>query len=226
MSVKIVPTFLLKGVDPKVVLSQYQKGFFNREPVEKSPIKEGASNFFRRKYSTDVNDGVFKINNKNNFNIIIATTGHELCKNFPEDKLGGRCRMCNRDFTHERTGIPVAHDVCTLASEEGMLEIYNVFWTHGVFCNDRCVYGFLDSFKDPYPNSLAWLKTMHSIRYPNDRDFRPCNDPFLLKINGGSLEDEEWETQYFSPIGNVLLIPVKTEYFKDPDIRKVIETKY
>jgi hypothetical protein len=58
------------------------------------------------------------------------------------------------------------------------------------------------------------LKYMHKIMYPEAVPLMTCNDPLLLKSNGGSLSYEEWSDRktVYVKMDRLSIYPAKGQY--------------
>lgn len=227
MSIKINPTFFLKGLDPQKLLSDYQSGVFARQPIIKSKIKiKENSIVLTPTYSTSNYSPLFSIKDKNNCSVIIATTNQKDFEIFTKTggnlPIGGRCEYCREDFTHVSIGYPIAYQE-TLALCNDHYRVLYTFWVEGKFCTFECALGYVQLMLSKPSNyrditiydSERLLKLLYKLIHPTET-LRPAQDPRLLKINGGPLTREEWQTKkhIYIRTDRVLIIPVKVEYLQ------------
>jgi len=233
MSARITPTFLLKGLDFNRVVSDYQSGVFNRQPTCKPKIKISQTNMILSpEYGADNHSGIFRVKDRNNHNVIIATTNHSDFETFTKSggtlTDGGRCDFCKRDFTTTSVGYPVAYQEDTILvgddPKNAKYKIIYIFWTEGKFCTFECAHAYVKrflslpaDFRDTtLRSSEQMLKLLHKLTYPKAGPLKPAQDPRLLYINGGSLTEEQWKDQKHEYIrtDRILMIPAKVEYFQ------------
>jgi hypothetical protein len=237
------PSFLLKGIDPIILIAEYNDGFFSRLETTKTKLKLSNNNntILAPKYGNTCEYPIFSIKDKNNCNIIIATTGHSdyevFTKNGGELPMGGRCEHCKEDFTHLSVGYPIAYrEILALTndSDDPKNAVYRnlyIFWTEGKFCSFECALGYIKlilgkpwEFRDNNViDSEKLLKLLYKFTYPKNDVLRPAQDPRLLKINGGSLTKEEWKSKqhvYFRT-DRVFTFPAKVEYIQQNFINNV-----
>lgn len=232
MSTRVNPTFLLKGINPNKILADYQAGLYFRSSKPKSHIKQSKNtSILAPVYGTSNKDPIFAVKDRNNTDIIIATTNQsnyevytKLGGSLPE---GGRCQRCSKDFKHTAIGYPVAFQEQTILIGHGLEAKYRiiyVFWTEGIFHSCECALAYLnlllaqpaDYRNTSYRDSVRWLRMMHKLMYPDAGVLRESQDPQLMKSNGGSIPDEEWNanTHIYKRTDRLLLIPAKTEYVR------------
>lgn len=227
---KITPTFLLKGISPKILLEKYlAEQFPNREKKKISISK--SSCILLSPYTDCNNTGVFYLKDKHNSKLIVATSGHENVqvynKNGEYPPVGGRCRSCMCDFTHTSIGYPIAYQEMTLLvdEEKGGPPVYKIihkFWTEAIFCSFECALYHIKSFTQNRSNTFGtymqdserYLKLLYRITYPDEKMVTCSKDPLLLISNGGSLTREQWmdKTHNYIRSHKILLLPSKMEY--------------
>lgn len=238
MTTRILPTFLLKGVDPNKLLADYQAGYFSRPIKKKAKITIAQNSvILAPSYATSRNAPVFCIKDRNNCSVIVATTGHADVEvfnssggNLPE---GGRCEFCMSDFTHVITQYPIAYqEMAILETKDNedtptdklKYRIMYIFWGEGCFCSFECALGYVrrclakeSNFRDSsYHDCDRMLNNLYKLTHPKAGHLRPAQEPRLLKANKGSLTKEEWENNrhFYVKTNRVLLIPAKVEYIQ------------
>lgn len=226
MSIKINPTFLLKGVDPVELVKKYVSGNFNSQ-FNKSKIPRAKNNIsIIPSNRTGSQDPVFSVKDRFNNFIIISTSNHENFKVFTESggelKKGGICDRCHKTFEHTGIGYPVKYNEKSVLSNDRYRIIY-VFYIEGCFCCfEHCLEYVNLMLSQPLTqrdnmlnDAASALKFMHSLIYPG-QTLLSSNNPCLLKNNGGSLTEEEWEDKryIYVPTDRLLLIPVKREHIR------------
>lgn len=234
MTARINPTFLLKGLDPIKLLEDYRKGYFNHPITHKNKkITLSTSNItVLPTYSNNSQAPVYQIKDRNNSNIIIATSGHENFQVYTANggslPSGGRCSYCREDITTTSMGYPIAHEekIILTPEEDGITRyrIHQIYWVEDRFCSFECTLGYIrNMLSRPVNNrdstlldSETLLKQLYLQMYPEGGVLRPAQDPKLLIGNGGSLSREEWSNSkhIFVRTDRVQLLPAKVEYMR------------
>lgn len=235
MTTRQTPTFLLKGLDPNKLLADYQAGFFSRKPVAKAKIQIAQNKtILAPTYGTTNKDAVFSIKDRNNCSVVIAKTGHADCEVYNSTggdlSVGGRCDKCKKDFDTIAMGYPIAYQELTILTnaeeniENARYRILYIFWVEGKFCSFECALAYIqlllslpaDHRDTTIRDSERMLKTLYKLTYPNAPVLRPSQDTKLLRSNGGSLTNEEWQDNQhiYVRTERVLMIPAQVEYIK------------
>lgn len=227
MASKVVPHFLLKGINFQEILKKYESGYFSVEKEKCKLTVCKSAPTLNPSYSNDRDSGVFTCKDKHNKSYVVATTGHDNIRIFLTDcekMVNGRCGYCGEDFIGERVGCPIKHEETPILTEdEGRVRIVHTFWTEGIFCSFECCYAHVrNNMIKPYnfrkvgtESTEFLLKFMYRLLYPDRDVLRPAPDVDLLISNGGSLTSEEWHSgkhEFFRSI-KVTAIPAKVEYF-------------
>jgi hypothetical protein len=245
MTTRVSPAFLLKGLDPIKLLSDYQAGFFSRQITNKSTIKISQNKtILAPTYGNTNHSPVFCVKDRNNCSILIATTGHENYEVFTSTggglPLGGRCDFCKEDFDHTAMGYPLGYqEITALTTDDSGNHRYRIlytFWVEGEFCSFECALGWIQSilsrpadFRDTtLRDSGSMLLFLHKLMYPNSGPLRPSQDPKLLRSRKGSLTKEEWKDYHHVYIrtDRVLMIPAKVEYVQQNFLNPVMAIDY
>lgn len=232
MSARIVPTFLLKGVDVKKIFDDYHSGYYSHPtgPKAKIALAQNAV-VLAPTYGTSNHDPIFCVKDRNNCDVVVATSGHEGFKVFTTSggdlPAGGRCDYCKQDFEHTAVGYPVGYQELTVLTspdetvENGVYRVLYVFWVTGRFCTFECALGHVNTYtekskKPMLKDSGGMLKMLYHLTYPNSGALRPAQDPSLLISNGGSMSKSEWENprHIYNRTDRVLMIPAKIEYLR------------
>lgn len=235
MATRVMPTFLLKGVDPSKLLADYQAGVFSRSTSQKTRIRIAHNTtILAPNYGTSNQDPVFAVKDRNNNSVIVATSGHSDFQVFTSTggdlPVGGRCEHCRQDFDNIVVGYPIGQQEQTVLMndtddpKQAIYRVLYVFWVEGRFCSFECALGYLrlmlvrpaDYRDTTLRDSEKMLKYLHKLTYPTAGPLRPAQDPRLLRSNGGSLSREEWQDQrhIFVRTDRVLMIPAKVEYIR------------
>ena len=247
MATRVMPTFLLKGVDPNKILADYQAGRFSQPIKLKSSIRIAHNtSILAPTYGVSNHDAVFSVKDRNNCSVVYATTGHSdfevFTKNGGELPVGGRCEYCRDDFQHIAVGYPVGYQEQTILTNncedprQARYRVVYVFWTEGRFCSFECCLGYVRTvlskpadYRDTtLRDSERMLKHLHKLTYPTAGLLRPAQEPRLLKSNGGSLTREEWQDQrhVFIRTDRILMIPAKVEYVQQNFMDPMTSTSY
>lgn len=234
MSIRVIPTFLLKGVDPVKITQLYQSGYFSQKHTKSKIEIAQNTTILSPVYGTNNNSPIFSIKDKNNTSVIIATSGHQdfevYTKNGGKLCEGGRCDFCKEDYKCLSVGYPLNYQEQTISTFEpgnpkAKYRIFYTFWVEGRFCSFECALAYVkrilshpaDSRDTLLRDSERLLKMLYSLTYPDATFLRPAQDPQLLITNGGSLTKEEWNNSkhIYIKTGRVLMIPAKVEYIRN-----------
>lgn len=207
MSTRITPTFLLKGISPKLLLKRYEEGDFPKK--EKTLIQIGQLPSIAVNTCGDsTKEGNYFIKDKYNSKIFVSTSGSsnvEIMRNTGEPIKGGRCKSCLVDFTHDSIGYPIAHKEYTLlmkgdAQDKPVYRVFHKFWIECVFCSYECALYHLELLRKvnntmnrTICDAERLLKLMFRLNYPKAGPLKSTKDPLLLKRCGGSLDQKDWE---------------------------------
>ena len=239
MATAVLPSFLLRGLEPYAILAEYQAGAFNRPIPTKMPLSvTPETNILAPSYGGDASHPIFAIKDRNGQNIILATTGHADYQSYEKSQVrtGGRCECCLQDFTGIPVGYPVQwreeqvlyHQGKAVTVTEGEIPnigtyvIFYSFWTEGCFHSYQCALYYIWNMLSPNKgvstaDAERGLKRIYSLQYPEETTLLPAKDPRLLRSNGGSLSMEAWEDKRdtFRPTDRVWAIPAKREYVQN-----------
>jgi hypothetical protein len=232
MSTRIVPTFLLKGLDVQKVFADYNSGSYSQPRGAKAKITLAQnSTVLAPTYGNSNHDPIFSLKDRNNCNVVVATSGHENFKVFTTTGgdlvKGGRCDHCKKDFEHTAVGYPLGYQERTVLTspddslDSGVYRVLYVFWVTGTFCTFECALGYVNVYtersKTPMlKDSAGMLRLLYRLTYPDAGPLRPAQDPALLIVNRGSMTQEEWENprHIYNRTDRVLMIPAKVEYLR------------
>ena len=231
MTTRVVRAFLLKGVDPNVLIDEYQSGNQAKSTRNKCNIKIAqSSTILAPTYGTSNLEPIFTVKDKNNSTVIIATTSHENFEVFTRTggnlPAGGRCDLCKEDFTETAIGYPLQQQESTvLVNDDTGIPRYRIlytFWVEGEFCSFECAGGWIDlmlshpsNYRDTtVRDSGRMLSTLYTLMHPTAGPLRHAQDPHLLKSRKGSLTKEQWKDNrhVYIRTDRILMIPAKVEY--------------
>lgn len=228
------PIFVLRQVNVVDLIQRYNNGEFTKvakPPSSKIDVVKSAP-IMAPTYGKTMHEATCVIKDRMDKSIIIYTSNVNNFETFTKSNgtmpKGGRCDWCRRTFTQESQGIPIAYkeEEALRLGENGVLvsQNYYAFWDEGTYCTYRCVLADIIKFKEVGPqqrdqlylNSESALRFRFSLQYPEAGPLKPAHDYRLLKENGGSLTDEEFDSDKYVYLrtSNVLLIPAKVAYIR------------
>lgn len=243
MATRVTPTFLLKGLDPNKLLSDYHAGFFSRSPAAKSKIKIAQNmTILAPKYGISNHAPVFCLKDRNNCSVVVATTNHTGFEVFTRTggqlPTGGRCMRCTQDIPGVAMGYPVGYQEVTVLTnadvnpQNARYRVLYTFWVDGRFCDFECTLAYIQSmlarpaiYRDTtIRDSERMLKLMFRLMHPTAGPLRPAQDPGLL----GALTDEEWKDprHVYVRTDRILMIPAKVEYVQQNFLNPVVAIDY
>ena len=219
---EMVPTFVLKSIDPAEVMRKYSEGFYSRPIVQKKSIKtKGFVPILAEQISKNRDDGVYTEKFKNGASIIFVTANHKtsvLFKRTNDFPVGGRCDnfFCKREIPGSSMGYPVHYERRKFL-EGDEYKIVHMFWVTSVCCNFHCAYNHLVNLR----GSSFWnedyerlIKVMYELMYPNGPVLCNINDPCILESNGGSVNQSDYDKYVYVKTPGVVIIPVSHDYIK------------
>ncbi|CAH6421714.1 Hypothetical protein HVR_LOCUS1354 [uncultured virus] len=236
MATRVIPAFLLRGLDPNKLLADYQSGYFSRPITAKTKItiSQNAA-ILAPTYGTTNQSPIFCVKDRNNCSVIIATSGHLDYEIFTrtggELPVGGRCKCCGEDFTHTAIGYPIAYQETTILTNDDpdprnahYRVLYSFYAENIRFCDFECALYYVrnilsrpaDQRDTTLRDSERLLKLMYKLMYPTAPPLRAANDPELLISNHGSLTREQWKDSrhIYMATDRVLMIPTKREFIQ------------
>lgn len=220
----ITPVITLHGIDLHEIIRKYNEGYYEIDRIDKNPIKvKAVIPSLSENISHNAGDGVYIEKYRDVPPIIYATTNHQTCSNFKkceENNVPKRCDTCKNDIIGTPVGYPVHYERCETEDIENGKKIFRVrhcFWVDRAFCNYQEAMHFLVRIR----NSSEWneeyerlLRILYRLLHNGEELSSNINDPFLLKKNGGSINDKEYHAYNYRKMPGVTLIPVYNEYFK------------
>lgn len=232
-TVNTKPVFVLRQVNAVELIKRYNEGAFSQVkdlPSAKIEVAKSTA-IMAPTHGKSLQEPTCAIKDRMDKSIIMYTDNVSNFETFTKSggvpPKGGRCEWCRRLFTNESQGVPIAFKEGEAISANKNGAPYYAFWDEGTFCSYRCVLAHILMFKeigpqqrDPlYLNSEATLRFRFSLEYPNVEVLLPAPDYRLLKENGGSLTDEEFDgTKYtYLRTANVVIIPCKVAYIRQPN---------
>jgi hypothetical protein len=218
-----IPTFLLRKLNPNEISKNYIDGKYKSYTIN-NIIKSKTDKTIKQtstttQVGTHHDNDIYGFKNKNNLQTI-ATTNCKPYISFISSEtgsqiIGGKCKWCLRNFTHQAIGIPI---------KSIKIENTIVIYFESIACRYGCAYSL---WKQKYNrmmirrdtqfiNGEIILKYLYSIQYPNFPPLREASDPDLLKCNGGSLEDNDYDNYnyVYVPTSSYIWAPVKEQHLK------------
>lgn len=231
MSTRVVPTILLKGINPTLLFEEYKKGTFSYLPTSKNKIKyANNANILAPSYGKDNSFPIFCLKDKNNCDVIRTTTGFNDYEIYTKTggnlPVGGRCEYCREDFETTAIGYPLNYEEKTilLSDSENVYRTIYTFWVEGKFCSFECALGYVriilskpSDYKDTTTrDSERLLKLLYKLMHPDAGILRPAQEPRLLITNGGALTKEQWQNSkhIYTRTDKIVIIPAKVEYLQ------------
>lgn len=230
-AIKITETLMLRRIDPVLMLRRYLAGEFRQVSIPKEKVKFSTAFVnLNQKIGSDQTSEVYRFNDKTNSGQIIVTTNHEQYKYCKEISTGNNeteisekpipyCGWCKREIKHKPIGIPISMEVDRHTNNV----VFNVEDTYDKFgcalAALKRIYSCHHRYRDPkYMDAEQLLHTMYHKMYPDKIGTRikEANDWRLPKLNGGPLDDDEYDSgQYeYVEIPNLVLSPVKRQYIR------------
>ena len=202
--VKIIASFLLRGIDYQTILAKYKNGDFSKIKLEvKAPINPSPASSPRSNNPFDKN---FSFKDK---------SGNIRTFVFANQCPAKKCYYCLKDMDKDPAPLPIkrmnSNDLGSIVDR---------------YCDLRCVYAGLKriinvpyEYRDNfYEESEMLLKQLFAEQYPNIdiSEFKPAADRSLLKEFGGDLEYDEWKSTTYNYVKNnsTLIVPLKCYYEK------------
>ncbi len=218
----ITPTFLLKGIDPIKILSDYIGGKYNNIDINLKPKipKNVTPISIVPKYGTSTEDQIYIYKDKSNINQTVVTTNHEAYtrvkayynneglqksqitrvssepERSPEIK---ECMWCRSEIKTEALGIPISIEILQDRETEEKAYVFHVDGNDDYCCFECCFSGYKrltpasTIYRDPlYMDTEQMLKFMYSCIYSNAPPLKEAQDYRLLKRNNGPLTEKEF----------------------------------
>ncbi len=212
MEIKIRPSFLLRGINPGVVLNKYLDGAYTDlvQSNKKVEIKLNSLSF-DRKVTDNPDDEIYEFITRAGESQRIVTVNHN-----QTNRIDGKfmCKWCRRLFEHHPVGIPILQ-------QYDPIDNLSIFHIDGNYCCFECMYAKVIievqlpySIRKPGYESMDVLaRKLFSLVYPN-RKLNRSRDWSLLNINGGSLNEKEYFSSYheYKEIINIQLVPHKRRF--------------
>jgi hypothetical protein len=230
----MVPTFLLKGINPNEFFDKYKSGYFQNLTFPESKVEipkntpeifdNIGSNYYsqmyeytnhmnsrQRIYTTNhCNFITFATNNKN------TTENNTKLKYYELNSNPQPCVWCRKPIKKRELGIP--HQI----SYRPKTNTY-VIHTGRDVCSFNCMITFVRRkannpfiYQSPYYiHSESIVHTWFNLCHP-DKILREAPEWDLHEINGGPLSDKDFfnDKYIYQPLPNIITLPCKEEYFR------------
>ena len=209
----IVPklSVTLTEIDLKQVRDNYFNDVYTNIVIPKleTKIKKQLNTFSKKKTNT-ADEDVYRVNCRIGSGTELASDN---CVAYENSKRCVRCHYCRRDVIKNKSGL--ALDVIFNDKEIQALR-------KGYFCDRRCqlAYSIEKNKKclasQKWENIIKNIYLLHHLQSNTECNLLPANNWKLLAINGGSLEDEEWEDEnyFYEQQPNIVYIRAKSLYEK------------
>jgi hypothetical protein len=222
--ISLVPTFLLRKVDPQRIYDQYREGKYQtiEMPTEKLTVTT-ITNTLQPTVGVSSDSDIYAFQTKANTLQTVITTNHPQYVLFNTQGHpvleGGTCDWCRQEFKHRALGIPIRLEEHVINDQK-----VSVYYLDGCMCSFECClaelkrnYRQLYRYRDPlYMDSEQLLRHLHSQVHPNRGFLREAPDYRLLRHAGGALEHHDFHDrkQVYERTPNIVLAPIKVEYLK------------
>lgn len=216
--------FTLFSVNLEQCRQKYNAGYYSTAEMPK--IKKISSDKTNRNIDKVLSESpdadIFAVKNRSGTGSLIACDGCTAYNNFSNgEKITIRCNYCRRDFLIERPFhviIDIHNDDFSQKSEIKSLPGSNlhkmnlgdrVVFGADQCCSRSCAYGL--ALENGNKDTIYYTRTFYS----DGEDLLPPKSWRLLKVNGGSLTDEEWDDPtYKYTLQPSFIYPVKRTYEK------------
>lgn len=206
----INPTFLLRGLDPSQIISDYQAGKFSCVSDVPSKVTLAASISV-----TDYNDSpdseIYYIRNRSNNQVNVITTNHQAYKAAQDGTSyhPQHCLWCRRSFDTEPVGIPTRMVVTD--------QTYTFFVDRPSYCSFECCLAEIcrDNYRchrDPFLVDAETLIRFFYRLATGEDQLRPAPDWWLLDVNGGPLTYDDYKVHHYSRTPSIITLPFKMTY--------------
>lgn len=226
-AIKITENLLIRRIDPVNMLQKYLSGEFKNTTIPSDKVTLSAAFVnLSQKVGSDQSSETYRFSDKTNSGQVIVTTNHEQYHyskegiDMGEERPISHCLWCRREIKTKPIGIPVEMETDKHTGNT----IFNVEDTYDKFgCALAALkkfYSFHYMHKDPlYMDSEQMLHCLYHKMYPEKIGTRiiEANDWRLLKINGGPLNEDEFDndpSSIYVQIPNVVTVPIKRQYIK------------
>jgi hypothetical protein len=221
--VNVIPSFLLRGIDPNEILNQYKSGQFSGlhfSPSTGIKVKVAPITFVP--ISTEsTNDPFYSFRDKNGYPHVVAFTNQDEYLSYMKgEKISHICMLCFKSFTHDVESIPLSAELRYFKKENEentLIKTIIVIGEGSYCCPDHCftalrmmVYNHRHDML--YHDSEMIYKNIISERFPGlqlkEVDIK------LLKRFGGSVSDDEFDPSMYEyrRMNNFIVIPSKIAY--------------
>lgn len=225
----IVPSILLRGIDPLEIIEKYNSGFFiplSLKKIESEKVSTKVAPIIFAPISNSVDDAYFTFKDRNGHTQVIVFANQQEYKAYCEGKeIKRKCHFCGREFTHEPERIPISMEERYFPSSDSPDRIKcNVVWGIYAFCHPLHCFSYIRQHLDlPYrfrdvmmQDTDIMYKNLCKQRFP---DLKLRVVPLELWSEfGGSLDRDSFlnEDYTYNKISNFVIIPAKVSYERKP----------
>jgi len=226
--IEILPTFLLRGIEPQKIINKYLEGGYseiNKNTIEKKKINTQNIETLQLlpQYDKTHESEIYTYVDKSNVTRIVGTTNHAaylIVKNSDGKELpygnGRKCDWCHLELKAPPIGIPIKFE---------WIEDKNTYIFHtdeNLYDTFECCFSGLKRLTPPYftyrdplrMDSEQMLRFMYSVMYPKEKKLKEAPDWKLLKENGGFVSQKDFfdGLHEYKRTPNIILLPAKVEY--------------
>lgn len=228
----IVPSILLRGVDPLEIISKYNNGFFATvekiQSSEKANSKVSVMTF--APISDSIEDAYYTFKDRNGHTQVIVFANQQEYKAYCEGKeIKRKCHLCFKEFTHEPERIPITIEDRYLPSSNDPNRVkVRIVWGIKTFCHPNHCWTAIKQHQNLRYRYRDIIMQDADIMYKNI-----CKERFpdlVLKETplelwsefGGSLNDEAFSGQgengsyVYNKMSSFIVVPVKISYERRP----------
>ena len=224
--IRVAETFTLRKIDFIGIAQELLSGkYANRELPEKKIRGGNVLINLGKEIGNNGSSEVYRFKDKHNNNMIVYTTNHSLYK-YVTDMQNGKvtdlpilkCKYCKRGNLKKPIGLPLVMEYDDHKEP--------AFYVVDSFCDFGCVFSYLKRklsesklFRTHHLINAEQLLYCYYYRvYPHKVGQNILSKPDweLLRENGGSLTDEEFDgdRDEYVPISSLITLPAKKQYLK------------
>ena len=226
-SSSIVPTFLLKGIEPKDVLTKYKNGFYNIKNLDKDPLITPSA-IQKPKEEVKSEDLTLVELFRNVPPVYKALSNKDVIVNFQaknELRKNGTCGLCGNKIDGTGISIPIRYShksVIQTVKGISIYRTYHIFWGIGEYCDFIHAYTFLIQGRTlgfterdfNYSDSERYLQIYYSLMHPENEPLHENNHPCILESNGGTVSNSEFNKYKYKKSPCLFMFPIPEEYFR------------
>lgn len=207
----IVPTFLLRAVDPNAVLEAYLEGAYQQVTEPPGKVLAAKEISLAPSYGQSQKSEIYTYRNKSNNQTVVVTTNHDAYEAVIDGKVyrPSRCLWCRGPIEEEPIGIPVKMTI-----SEG---IYYFHLDRPHYCSFECCFAelCLDNkrcVREPLYCDSEQMLRLFFREVVGEEQLTAAPDWWLLEDNGGPLSRQDWKAHHYVRTPSIITLPIKTEY--------------